>query len=177
MRWNNIDVGKASAFVEEVKSDKSKAIKEKKVEGEWVFEAGKPQFRAVLPHGKSVTVVEADGPPIMGGSALKPDPVQYCLFGMAACFAQTFAGIAAEQGVKLTRLKVSAENKVNLSKSLGLSEEPIVESVKLTVKVASDVGENRIKEIKQLAKERCPGTYCLTHPIKLDIKLLFWGEA
>ena len=27
------------------------------------------------------------------------------------------------------------------------------------------------KTVEQLAKERCPGVYCLTNPIKLDIEL------
>src|SRR3989304_8711877 len=127
MKINNVDTGKAGAFLEEVKSDRSKAIKTKRVEGEWNFSGA--QFSATLEHATGKTVVEADGPPFLGGSGIKPDPVQYCLFGLAACFAQTFASIAAEKGIELKKLKVAAENKVNLSMALGLSDEPIVEKV------------------------------------------------
>jgi uncharacterized OsmC-like protein len=102
----------------------------------------------------------------MGGSALKPDSVQYCLFGLAACFAQTLASVAAEKGITLGKLNVTAENKVNLRKALGLGDEPVVESVKLNVSVS---GENA-EELIMLAKERCPGVYCLTHPVRLDIE-------
>ncbi|MBI2652945.1 OsmC family protein, partial [Candidatus Woesearchaeota archaeon] len=102
---------------------------------------------------------------------IKPDPVQYCLFGLAACFAQTFASIAAEKGIELKKLKVAAENKVNLSRALGLSNEPITEGVKLTVEVLSKADKSILKEIENLAKERCPGAYCLTNPIKLDIEV------
>ncbi|MDO8340171.1 MAG: OsmC family protein [Candidatus Burarchaeum sp.] len=132
-----------------------------------MFEEGKPQFRASLKHGESFTIVEADAPSFMGGSALKPDPVQYCLFGLAACFAQTFASIAAEKGIKLRNLKVTAENKMNLKKAVGLSNEPMVERVKLKVTVS---GGKNMGELLRLAKERCPGVYCLTNPIKLDIE-------
>ena len=170
MKLNNINLDKAGTFVEEAKADKSKAIKIKKVEGAWNFNEGKPQFASTLEHANGITIVEADGPPFMGGSGIKPDPVQYCLFGLAACFAQTFASIAAEKGVELKKLKVAAENKVNLSRALGLGNEPIVERVKLIVEV-SDVDKDKIKEIEQLAKERCPGVYCLTNPIKLDIEI------
>ena len=170
MKLNNINLDKAGAFVEEVKKDKSKAIKVKRVEGAWNFGEGKPQFLSTLEHANGITIVEADGPPFMGGSGIKPDPVQYCLFGLAACFAQTFASIAAEKGVELKKLKVAAENKVNLSRALGLGNEPIVERVKLLVEV-NDVDKSKIKEIEQLAKERCPGVYCLTNPIKLDIEI------
>ncbi len=170
MRINNVNLDKASAFVEEVKKDNSKAIKVKRVEGSWNFEEGKSQFVSTLEHANGSTVVEADAPPFLGGNGLKPDPVQYCLFGLAACFAQTFASIAAEKGIELKKLKVAAENKVNLSKALGLGNEPIVEKVKLLVEV-SDVDKDKLKEIEQLAKERCPGVYCLTNPIKLDIEV------
>ncbi|MBI2233250.1 MAG: OsmC family protein [Candidatus Aenigmarchaeota archaeon] len=165
MKLNNVDMNKAGAFLEEVKADRNKAIKIKRVEGEWNFSG--VQFAATLEHATGKTIVEADGPPIMGGSGLKPDPVQYCLFGLAACFAQTFASIAAEKGIELKRLKVSAENKVNLSRSLGIGDEPIVENVKLFVTAS---GSGDLKEVEQLAKDRCPGVYCLTNPIKLDIE-------
>ena len=171
MKLNNINLDKAGTFVEEAKADKSKAIKIKKVEGAWNFNEGKPQFASTLEHANGITIVEADGPPFMGGSGIKPDPVQYCLFGLAACFAQTFASIAAERGIKLDKLKVIAENKVNLSMALGLGNEPIVEKVKLSVEVSSEAEKGRLKEIEELAKQRCPGVYCLTNPIKLDIEV------
>ncbi|MEW6036620.1 MAG: OsmC family protein [Candidatus Micrarchaeota archaeon] len=167
MRINNIDTEKAGAFIAEAEADPKKAIKEKSVEGEWVFDDGKPQFRASLKHGEASTVVEADGPGFMGGSSSKPDPVQYCLFGLAACYAQTLAAVAAEKGIMLKKLKVSAANRVNLRKALGLGEEPIVESVRLKVSVS---GGKDVEELMRLAKERCPGVYCLTNPIKLDIE-------
>ena len=170
MKINNINLDKAGAFVEEVKADKSKAIKVKRVEGAWSFKGGEPQFASTLEHANGSTIVEADAPPFMGGSGLKPDPVQYCLFGLAACFAQTFASIAAENGIELKKLKVTAENKVNLSRALGLSNEPIVEGVKLIVEF-SNADKDKLKEIGQLAKERCPGVYCLTNPIKLDMEM------
>src|SRR3989338_6395229 len=171
MKINKVDMEKAGAFAEEVKKDRSKALKVKRIEGNWNLEDGKVQFTATLEHPQCSTVVEADGPPFTGGSGIKPDPVQYCLFGLAACFAQTFASIAAGKGIRLKELKISVENKVNLSKALGLSDEPIVENVKLQVYASSeDMGS--LDEIKKLAEERCPGVYCLTNPIKLDVELV-----
>ena len=169
MKLNNINLEKSSAFIEEVKQDKSKAMKVKRVEGAWNLENGKVQFISTLEHAQGSTLIEADGPPFLGGSGKKPDPIQYCLFGLAACYAQTFASIAAEKGIKLNELKVSVENKVNLSKALGLSDEPIVENVKLKVNAYSE-GKENLDEIKKLAEERCPGVYCLTNPIKLEIE-------
>jgi len=169
MKINKVDMEKAGAFAEEVKKDRSKALKVKRIEGNWNLEDGKVQFAATLEHPQGSTVVEADGPPFLGGSGIKPDPVQYCLFGLAACYAQSFASIAAERGIKLKQLKVAAENKVNLSRALGLSDDPIVEKVILEVKAFGEKGEN-LSEVKKLAEQRCPGVYCLTNAIKLEIK-------
>jgi|SRR3989344_3392084 len=169
MRINNVDIGKTTAFVEEVKKDKEKAIKIKRVEGTWNLEEGSVQFTSLLEHSHNHTTVEADGPIFMGGSGIKPDPVQYCLFGLAACYAQTFASIAAEKGIKLKQLSVAAENKVNLSKALGLSNDNIVEKVVLEVKAFGEKMEN-LNEIKKLAEQRCPGVYCLTNAIELEVK-------
>ncbi len=170
MKMNNVDMKKAAAFVEEVRKDPSKAVKAKKVEGVWNFEEGRPQFQARLEHTRGSTLIEADGPPFLGGSGAKPDPVQYCLFGLAACFAQTFASIAAERGVRLKELSVAVENQVNLLSPLGLDKKPIVEKVTLRV-TAKSVDGKRLNEIKEEARERCPGVYCLTHPIQLEVHL------
>ncbi len=169
-RINNVDMGNAAAFANEVKKDKSKAIKTKKVTGTWNLEAGQPQFSAVLGHAAGSTEIYADAPPFLGGSGQKPDPVQYCLFGLAACFAQTFASIAAEKGVALSKLSVSAENEINLSPVLGMGSEPPVESAKISV-TASGAERSKLLEIEALARQRCPGVYCLTHPVRLETRL------
>ena len=168
MRRNNIDLDAAAAFAAEVQQDPAKALKQKRVEGAWNLAEGMPQFTAVLEHANGTTTVEADGPPFLGGSGLRPDPVQYCLFGLAACFAQTLASIAAEQGIELRELRVVAENRVNLLKPLGLGEQPVVERVQLTVSASAD---RDLGPLIAAAKERCPGVYCLTKPIPLEVSL------
>ncbi|MEM2138399.1 MAG: OsmC family protein [Candidatus Anstonellaceae archaeon] len=170
MKLNNVDAQKAAAFASEVLADKSKAIKTKKVSGEWNLQEGHAQFSATLEHATGKTLAETDAPPFLGGAGQRPDPVQYCLFGVAACFAQTFASVAAEKGVKLRQLSVSAENKVNLSAALGIGNEPPTEMVKITVS-ASASDNSKLLEIEELSRKRCPGVYCLTHPIKLETEL------
>src|SRR3989338_686582 len=129
---NKIDTNQLRLFYEDVKKDNGKAVKAKKIVGEWNFGVG-AQFVSKLEHASGTTVVEADGPVFMGGFGIKPDPVQYCLFGLAACFAQTFAVIATEKNVELKKLKITAENKVNLLKPMGLGDAPTIENVTLTV--------------------------------------------
>ncbi|MFQ6031633.1 MAG: OsmC family protein [Candidatus Zixiibacteriota bacterium] len=171
MKINNIDVEKVSQFIEEVKRDPSKAKESKKITGHWNFEAGKPQFESKLEFSSSSEVIYSDQAPFRGGNGIRPDPIQYCLFGLAACYAATFVSIATMEGVDLKELKVAADNQVDLSQSLGLSKNPIVERVKLTVEARTDGAENKLKEIEVMAKDRCPGVFCLSNPIPLETEV------
>lgn len=99
---------------------------------------------------------------------MAPDPIQYCLFGFATCFAGTFMSTATTAGIKIESLEVSAENLMDLGKTLGLTENPIVEKVKIKTIVKSDAKEEQLKELERLARERCPGVYCLVNPIPLE---------
>ena len=171
MKINNVNVQAMGAFADQVQADPSQAKKQKRVEGRWNFEDGRPQFVATMAHATGERRVEADFAPFMGGAGLAPDPIQYCLYGLAACYAGTFVGLAASEGVKLRALGVIAENRVDLSRSMGLSDNPVVEQVSLTLKVDSDAEPAVLAELERLAKERCPGVYCLTNPIPLETRL------
>ena len=172
MAMNHMNLEGMKTFMEEVKQDLSKAKKSKRVECSWNFDEGKPQIESKAQHPKGETLLRSDFAPFMGGEGLAPDPVQYCLFGLAACFAGTFMSTATMMGIKIQSLKVSAENMVDLSKSLGLTNNPIVERVKITTAVKSDAKEEQLKEIERMAHERCPGVYCLVNPIKLESELI-----
>jgi uncharacterized OsmC-like protein len=172
MGLNNINTDATGKFLEEVKSDPQVAKKTKRVEGEWVFEEGKPQFRATLAFKEGEKVVDSDFAPFMGGRSLAPDPIQYCLYGMAACYAATFVSLATMEGIGFRGLKIAVENKVDLTRTLGLSSNPIVEEIELTLTVSSNANREKLEQIGVLAKDRCPGVYCLTNPIRLKTNLV-----
>jgi len=169
---NNMNLEGMKIFMEEVKQDLSKAKKSKKVECSWNFDEGKPQIEAKVLHPKGETILRSDFAPFMGGEGLAPDPIQYCLFGLAACFAGTFMSMATMMGIKINDLRVSAENFTDLSKTLGLTNNPIVEKVKIILTVKSDGKKEQLKELEKLACERCPGVYCLVNPIPLETELV-----
>ena len=171
MVMNHMNLEGLQNFVEDAKKDLSKTKKSKKVECSWNFNEGKPQIESKVQHPKGETILRSDFAPFMGGEGLAPDPIQYCLFGLAACFAGTFMSMATMMGIKIQDLTVSAENFTDLSKTLGLTNNPIVEKVKIITTVKSDAKEEQLKELQQMAHEKCPGVYCLVNPIPLDTEL------
>lgn len=166
----NVNAKAAAEFVAAVKKDPGAAKKHKAVEGSWNFAEGEPQFLSVLEFPKGKVEVRSELPAFGGGWGTSPDPIQYCLYGMAACYATTFASVAAQEGVSLTSLKVRAENDVDLRKQLGLGNDPIIQRVKFTVEAAGAPRE-RLERLKRLADERCPGVECVTRSIPLETVL------
>lgn len=171
MALNNFNGEAARKFLEEARANPEVAKKSKRVEGEWVFAEGKPQFMATLAFKEGERLVESDLAPFQGGDGLAPDPVQYCLYGLAACYAGTFVSVATADGVALRSVGVAVENNLDLTRSLGLSVNPIVEEVRVTLTVDSDASEEKLAALEALARERCPGVYCMTNPIPLITQL------
>ena len=172
MAMNNINLEEMKSFVEEVKQDLAKSKRIKKVECSWNFDERKPQIESKLQYTKGETAVHSDLAPFMGGTGSAPDPIQYCLFGLAACFAGTFMSTATMMGIKIENLKVSAENSLDFSKTIGLTKNPITEKVKIVTMVKSDANKEQLKELEKLSRERCPGVYCLVNPIPLELELV-----
>ena len=173
---NHMNLEGMKKFLEEAKGDLSKTKKSKKIECSWNFEEGKPQIESRVQHPKGETVLQSDFAPFMGGEGLAPDPIQYCLFGLAACFAGTFMSMATMIGIKIQDLRVSAENFTDLSKTLGLTNNPIVEKVKIIATVKADAKEGQLKELEKMAHERFPGVYCLVNPIPLETELVIQSD-
>jgi hypothetical protein len=46
------------------------------------------------------------------------------------------------------------------------------EGVEVKLTVASDVPRERLEQIEALARDRCPGVYCLINPIQLTTNLV-----
>lgn len=171
MNLNNVNVERLERTIEETQADPTKAKKVNRVEGSWNLEEGKPQFSARLGFEGGEILVEADQPTGQGGGGTKPGPMHYCLYGLASCYAATFATMAAMMGITLNELRVTAESDVNFSRVFGLSEEPTIEEVRINILVESDALEEKIREVEDLAAQRCPGVFCLANAIPFRTRL------
>ncbi|MHB1131557.1 MAG: OsmC family protein, partial [Chloroflexota bacterium] len=99
MGLNNVDSDKVGATVAGFQADLDSARKTQRVEGTWNLEPGRPQFTASLAIPGGEYVLDADQPPFLGGGGTRPGPVQYAVFGLAACYTATFVTLASGQGI------------------------------------------------------------------------------
>ena len=167
---NNVNLEKIKEFVQAVEKDPTQAKKHKVVTGSWMFEEGKPQFTATLEYQNGRVSLNCEMPPFAGGWGTSPDPIQYCLYGLAACFAVTFAATASSEGIQLKKLEVTAENWIDLRKQIGLSKDPIIERIKLTVR-AEGASREVLERLLKISEERCPGVECVTRSIPFEAVL------
>jgi len=60
---------------------------------------------------------------------------------------------------------------MDISAALGLSENPALNDLRLELLIESTASVERLLEINEIAKKRCPGYYCLTHAINPEIEI------
>jgi len=173
MRLNNISVQELRSTLKAFEKEPQKAKKTNRVEGIWQLEEGKPQFVATLEFEKGKIRMEADQPTSLGGSGLSPGPIQFCLFGLAACYCATFATIAAMENIPIGELKVEVESDVNFAAVFGIVNGPIIEEVRLNLYVRSDAPREEIERVERAALDTCPGIYCMKNPIPIRTELKF----
>ncbi|MFQ6618052.1 MAG: OsmC family protein [Fidelibacterota bacterium] len=170
-RFNNVNLRALQIMTEEFEKDPSKARKTQVIEGEWLMEEGGPQFRAKISYEGGEATFETDQPTNLGGGGNYPGPMHYCFTGLASCYTSTFATVASMLGVKLKKLSCRVETDLNFSRVFGLSDDPVMEEVRVTLTVSSDDPPEKIKEAEDLAMKRCPVVFSLTTPIKLTPQL------
>jgi uncharacterized OsmC-like protein len=164
---NNVNVEGVKSFETQIKNDLASARKTQVIEGEWILEEGNKQFLSRIKFEGGETEFMVDNPTFMGGSGSLPGPMHYCFYGLASCYTGTFATMAAMLGIKLKKLTTKVEADLNFSKVFGISDEPIIEEVRVKLTVVSDAPEEKIKQAEELALQRCPVVFTLRNPVKL----------
>ncbi len=171
MKKNNVNLAAVGALAERVKMDPSAAKLQKRVEGTWSFREGSPQFTATVAHGDRTSLLQADMPVPFGGAGAAPDPLQYMLFGLAACYTATLVMIASMEGVDLGEVKAIAENAVDASRVFGVGDRPLVERVSVRVSVKAPVDDARLARWEQAARESCPFAFTIANAVPLETRV------
>ncbi len=171
MIMNNVNVSALEQVAKEAETDASKTKRIQKIEGEWLLEAGGPQFRAEVSFEGGKIVFESDQPKNLGGGGTRPGPLHYCFFGLVSCYTATFAAMAAMKGIELKKLTAKLEGNLNFSRVFGLSGGPVMEEIRIILQVVSDAPREKLEEVEKLASERCPAVFALTEKVRLNTAL------
>ena len=170
---NRINIEVFKKTIENGRNDISSTLKNLEIEGEWRLNTQDgPQFETKLKTEKAGEVlIQSDETIILGGGGTAPNPVQYCIGGLLACYSATFVKWASMDGIKIDSLKIKASAKMDLSAALALSENPPLSDLEMILTIESDATKEKLLEVNEIAKKRCPGYYCLTHAIIPQINI------
>lgn len=167
MKLNNLDLDVLADVMDRGSADASVFRMHKRLEGRWSFAAGEPAFTATVQHGTSTTDLHVDVAPGFGGQGLAPDPLQYMLAGLGACYAATLVTIAATEGVNVDAVTVVADQDVNVAAVYDAGDAPLMEQISVTVQVTADVDDATLTRWEHAARTKCPFAYTVVNPITL----------
>lgn len=167
MKMNNLDLGVLAGVLERGQSDPTAFKMHKRVEGTWSFAEGTPAYTASMTHGDRATELSVDIAPGFGGGGLAPDPLQYLLTGLGACYAATVVTVASMEGVELTELTVVAEQDVDVARVYEMGDGPLMEQITVAVKVATDVDDATLARWQQAARDKCPFAFTIINAVPL----------
>ena len=170
---NRVDIDKFEETVEKARKDPATGKKTMEIEGEWRIDKTGPQFESKIKTEKGGEIaIQSDETLILGGGGTTINPVQYCIYGLIACYAAAFAKWAAMEGIVLKSFKIKAIANMDLTRAFGITQNPILENLKWEMIIDADADMEKLNILNEIAKERCPGYYCITRQIFPEIKII-----
>jgi len=168
---NNIDTKQVDDYKKEIRKKPADAKFTAKIEGDWLFEEGSPQFRSVVKVKDGTYTMEASHPNF-AGPGVRPGPMAFGLFWFAACYSSTFVTEASMRNIRLTSVKTRVEADLDYTAQFDLGSEPLVNEFRVFMAVKGDLTDAQLKDLKEYALGHCMGMFTITHAIKLkaDVK-------
>lgn len=164
---NNLNLGVLADVMQRGQTDPSVFSMHKRIEGDWDLTVGRPAFTATVAHGQASSVLNVDIAPGFGGQGLAPDPLQYLLTGLGACYAATVVTLASMEGATIQRLHVTAEQDVNVSAVYDMGDAPLMEQITVSLAITADVDDETLTRWQDAARAKCPFVYTIANPIPL----------
>jgi uncharacterized OsmC-like protein len=102
--------------------------------------------------------IRIDEPPVLGGNALGPNPVEVALAALGSCQAITYRVWAQLQGVRIDRISVRVDGDLDLRGFFGVdsSVRPGFTGVRVVVSLSGPETEERYREFQKQADRFCP---------------------
>ncbi|PKG31205.1 OsmC family protein [Methanoregula sp.] len=172
MTLNNIDKAQCIAYKKEIQTTPAEAKFTAKIEGDWLFEEGGPQFRSNVKVQDGMYALEASYPNL-AGPGCRPGPMAFGLFWFAASYSSTFVTEAAVRNIPLTSVKTRVEADLDYTAQFDLGNNPLIHEYRVFLDVKGDVSESQVQDLKEYALKRCMGMFTIQHaiPLKAEVRL------
>ena len=170
MGLNNIDTKQVKDYREEIKKTPGEAKFTAKIEGDWLFEEGGPQFRSTIKVKDGSYTMEASHPNF-AGPAIRPGPMAFGLFWFAACYTSTYVTEATMRNIRLTSVKTRVEADLDYTAQFDLGDKTLVMEYRVFLDVKGDATEAQVQDLKEYALTHCMGMFTIRHAIRLKAEV------
>jgi len=172
MTLNNIDTAQCIAYKKEIQANPNEARFTAKIEGDWLFEDGGPQFRSTVKVKDGTYTMEASHPNF-AGPGCRPGPMAFGLFWFAACYSSTFVTEAAMRNIILTAVRTRVEADLNYTAQFDLGDDPLISEYRVFMDIKGDITDSQVQDLKEYALKRCMGMFTIRHaiPLKAEVRL------
>ena len=167
---NNIDTAQVIQYKKEIQADPKEAKFTAKIEGDWLFEEGGPQFRSTVKVKDGTYTLEASHPNF-AGPACRPGPMAFGLFWFAACYSSTFVTEAAMRNLKLTAIKTRVEADLDYTAQFDLGDAPLISEYRVFMDVNGEITDAQVKDLKEYALGKCMGMFTIKNAIRLKAEV------
>lgn len=118
-------------------------------------------------------VFQKDEPPVLLGTDVGANPVEYVLAALAGCLTTSLVYHAAAKGIQIEEVESTYEGDLDLHGFLGMDEQVRngYENLRISFKVKGDAPEEQLQELVELAQKRSPVFDIVTNKVPVTVKL------
>lgn len=118
-------------------------------------------------------VFEIDEPPVLCGTNLGGNPVEFLLVALSGCLTTSMVAHAAARGIEIRKVQSRYEGDLDVRGFLGMSDDVPVAYQKIGVyfNIDADIPEDRKEELVEMAKKYSPVYNSITKPISVSVQL------
>lgn len=170
MPLNNIDIKQIKEYRDLIAIDPDEARFTAKIEGEWLFEEGGPQFRSTVKVRDGLYTMEASHPNFMKPGVC-PGPMAFGLFWFAACYTSTFVTEATNRNIRLTSVRTRVEADLDYTSQFDPGDTPLIHEYRVIMEVTGEADEHIFQDLKDYALEKCMGMFTIRNALPLNVEL------
>jgi uncharacterized OsmC-like protein len=176
---NGINVDQLSGTIDNIRENPEIARFKFRATNQWVAgthnQATVKDFFGALKEDSSrdPMVFEIDEPPVLCGTNLGVNPVEFLLVALSGCLTTSMIAHAAARGIEIRKVESRYEGDLDVRGFLGMSDDVPVAYQKIGVyfNIDADIPEDRKEELVEMAKKYSPVYNSITKPISVSVQL------
>ncbi|MBE0569407.1 MAG: OsmC family protein [Deltaproteobacteria bacterium] len=120
---------------------------------------------------RETAVFDIDEPPVLLGSNLGTNPVEYLLVALSGCLTTTLIAQAAVRGIEIRNVESRFEGDLDLRGFLGISEDVPVgyERIAVHMKIDADITDAEKEELVRMAMMYSPVYNSIAKPVPVSV--------